>query len=223
MLSKKENLKLLGKRIAELNLKGNIVIAFDFDELVVPIHLTREITRKVSKPLDKEALDKYVPCSFEEIYYLNSLIWGYDVKKYEKIRDNFAKKTGLAKGFGALIKELSKRYSVIFISSGMKDICMAKLKEIGFDPRNVLADEFKFGDDKIIGTDLIISDELKGYIIRKLKKSFRVIAIGHSMGDKTMLDESDISISFNSNIPNLAKYNVKTADELLEVIEKHKD
>ena len=53
MLSKEDNLKLLDKRISELNLTSKIVLAFDFDELVVPIHLTREVTSKIAKPFDK--------------------------------------------------------------------------------------------------------------------------------------------------------------------------
>lgn len=219
MLTKQENLKLLNKRIFELNLKGNIVLAFDFDELVIQIHLTRVITQKVSKPINKELLDKLGSCSFEGIKYLNSLVYGFNFEKYKEIRDNITKETPWTKGFDNLLSRLSKKYSLIFVSSGLKDVCEAKLKEIGFDSKNILADEFKIENNMIVDSNLVISDELKGYIIKELKKNYRVIAIGHSLGDKTMLENSDISISVNSEIPNLAKFNVKSAEELLKAIE----
>jgi len=216
MLDKKENLRLLNKRISDLKLKGNLVISFDFDELVVPIHLTRAITQKISKPIDKKIFDNIKPCSFEEISYLNNLIFGYDFKKYKQIRDKIAKETKWTKGFDVLLKKLIKKYSVIFISSGMKDICEAKLKEIGFNSNNIIADEFKIENNKITGINLIISDELKSYVIRKLKKDYKVVGIGHGLGDKTMLENSDLSISFNSKISNLAKFNIKFPEEILE-------
>jgi len=220
MLSKEENIRFLDKRISELNLKGDIVLSFDFDELVVPIHLTRVITRKMSKPLDEKIFKKLRPCSFEEILYQNSLMYGHDFSEYKKVRDKIAGETEWTEGFDELLKRLCKKYSVIFISSGMKDICEAKLKEINFDPRNIVADEFKVKNNKIISTNLAVSDELKGYIIRKLKKNYKVVGIGHSLGDKTMLDNSDISISFNSEIPNLAQFNIKAPNEIYKILEK---
>ena len=220
MLDKKENLKLLNKKISELNLKGTIIIAFDFDELVVPIHLTREVTQKVSKFLNIKNLEKLGSCSFEGIRYLNSLIYGYDFKEYQKIRDDIAKKTKWSKGFDTLLKTLMKKYTVIFISSGLKDICEVKLKEINFDSNNIIGCEFEIKNNKIIGSRLIISDKLKGYIIKKLKKNYKVIGVGHSLGDKTLLNSSNLSISVNSEVPNLAQFNVKSADEIFEIINK---
>jgi phosphoserine phosphatase len=219
MLSEANNLELLNKRISELNLKGKVVLAFDFDELVVPIHLTREVSKQVSKPLDKELLNKFGSCSFKGIEYLNSLIYGYNLEDYKKIRDKIAKETNWTKGFETLLRILQEKYSVIFLSSGIKDICSAKLNEIDFDSRNILGDEFKIEDNKIAGSNLIISDELKGFIIQKLKKDYKVIAIGHSLGDKIMLDNADVSISINSKIKDLAKYNLNSAKEALKIIE----
>jgi len=219
MLSESSNLRLLDKRISELNLERRVDLAFDFDELVVPIHLTREITTKIfSKPVDIKLLDKLGSCSFDGIKYLGELISGYNFEDYKKIRDKTAKGTPWTLGFDDLLEELQNKYSVIFISSGVKDICEAKLKEINFNHKNIIGDELKIEDNKIVGYNLIISDELKGYIIRKLKKDYKVLAIGHSLGDKTMLDNADMSISVNSQIPNLAEYDVKSSKELLGVI-----
>jgi len=221
MLSETDNLRLLNKRISELKLKGNVVLAFDFDELVIPIHLTREVTQKVSRPIDKNLLDKLGSCSFNGILYLNSLIYEYDFKAYKKIRDKIAKETNWTEGFDKLLIDLTKKYSVIFISSGIKDICEAKLKEIKFDSRNILADEFDTWGNKIVSSNLIVSDGLKGYIVKKLRGvNYKVIAVGHSSGDKTMLENADISISVNSKIPDLAQYDVKSVKELSDVIER---
>ena len=221
MLTKEENITLLNKRISELSLKKNIVLSFDFDELVVPIHLTKVVTQRVSKPIDKKVLDKLGSCSFEGIKYLNSLVYGFNFEKYKQIRDSIAKETNWTTGFDKLLSKLSKEYSVIFVSSGLKDICEAKLKEIGFDSNNIIADEFEVKNNEIVDSNLIISDELKGHIIRELKKNHRVIAIGHSQGDKTMLENADISISVNSKILSLAKFNVKSVEELLQVIKSN--
>jgi len=220
MLSETDNLKLLNKRISELNLKEGAILAFDFDELVVPIHLTRKVAQKVSKPIDKKLLNEFGSGSFEEIRYLNSLIYGYNFEDYKKIRDKTAKETKWTNGFDELLKKLQENYSVIFVSSGMKDICEAKLKEIGFDSRNILANEFRIEKNQITGSNLVISDELKGYIIKTLKKDHKVIAIGHGLGDKTMLDNANVSISVNSGIPNLAEYDVGSAEGVFEVIER---
>lgn len=223
MLSEEKNLKLLEERISELNLRGNIVISFDFDELVVPIHLTREVAQRISKPVDKKILNEFGSNSFQRIRYLNSLMHGYDFEKYKQIRDETAKKTKWTERFDNLLKILIEDYSVIFVSSGIKDVCESKLKELAFDSRNILGNEFRIENGYIKGSDLIISDKLKGYITNEIKKDYRVIAIGHSEGDKMMLDNADVGISVNSTIPNLAEYNVNSAGEILEIVKKYSD
>ncbi|UCD04509.1 MAG: hypothetical protein JSW73_02660 [Candidatus Woesearchaeota archaeon] len=219
MLDKETNLKTLDERISDLELEGNIVISFDFDELLVPIHLTREVGAKVQiKPKDNKILEELGADSFEGIKYLNSLRYGLDLNKYTQIRDNMAKETPWTTGFDYLLKDLMKDYSVIIISSGMKDICNAKLKEIDFNPKNIIGGELKIEDNKLSEPNLIISDKVKGYIVNKLQKDYTVIGVGHSIGDKPMLDEADMSISVNSKIPNLAQYNVKSPKEILDIV-----
>ena len=100
----------------------------------------------------------------------------------------------------------------------MKDICYSKLKEIKFEPKNIIGDEFEIKKNKIKGSNLIISDELKGYVIDNLKKKSEVVAIGHSLGDKMMLERADVSISFRSDIPHLAKFNVTSPNEIIQII-----
>ncbi|MFA7707838.1 MAG: hypothetical protein WCX73_02725 [Candidatus Pacearchaeota archaeon] len=93
MITKKENLKRLNQRIANLKLKGKIILAFDFDELIVPIHMTRKICGAISKPIDKKKLEELNPCSFKGILYLTNLMKGVNFKKYEEVKNKINKKT----------------------------------------------------------------------------------------------------------------------------------
>lgn len=217
MLNKEENQIRLNKRISQLNLGGSKIIAFDFDELVVPIHLTREVTKAVSSKPDISKLNKLGSCSFEGILYLNSLLNGLNFEEYKRIRDKTTKETPWRKGFKELLQKLMKNYSVIFISSGMKDIAEAKLNEIGFKSSDIIGGEFEVSNGEISGTDLVISDETKGYIVKKLREKSKVIGIGHSRGDAFMLQESDISIGFNPDVLDLAEYEVQTPEEILKI------
>jgi len=93
-------------------------------------------------------------------------------------------------------------------------------EEIGFNPKNIIAGELEVENDRIIGSRMIVSDDFKGYVIKELKNKHKVIGVGHGMGDKKMLENSDISISFNSEISGLAQFNVDRAESILEIIEK---
>ncbi|MBW2971135.1 hypothetical protein KY320_03170 [Candidatus Woesearchaeota archaeon] len=221
MLTKQKNLQLLTDRVSKLSLESKIVVAFDFDELVVPIHLTSTISNQISKPIDSKKLSRLGSCSFEGIMYLQSLQIGYNYEKYCKIRDTICKQTEWREGFMNLLLQLIKSYSVVFISSGFKDICETKLKEINFDKNNIIGCERKVDSGKISATSLIVTDQLKGTIIREIQKNHKVIAVGHSIGDKYMLDNADISISFQSDTPDLATHKVNSAYEILHIILNH--
>lgn len=213
-----ENARKLSERIAGLELSGNTVLAFDFDELVVPMHLTSQILMEISKPVNESEISK-MKGSFEKIKYLNSLLAGRDYDEYLNIVKDRAKKAKWTPGFKELLVDLGKKYSLIFISSGVRDICEAKLSEIGFNPKNIIAGELEVEDGVIIGSSLIVSDRSKGQVINALIERYRVVGIGHGIGDKFMLDESDVSISFNAKIPGLAQHNVSSVEEIREIIE----
>lgn len=53
------------------------------------------------------------------------------------------------------------------------------------------------------------------------EETIKTIAIGHSEGDRCMLEEADISIGFNSEVLDLGQYDVKSVDEILDIIEKN--
>jgi len=214
VLTEEENLRKLDERISKFKLK-DIVVCFDFDECVVPVHLTQVVTTKVSRPIDKDLMDKIGWVSFEGIKHLMELQIGTDYASYCIMRDKIAKETPWREGFEELLKRLAKEYSVVFISCGIKDVCYAKLKEIGFDSDNILADEFLIVDGKISEVEFLVTDELKGYTVRELKKSHKVFAVGHGFGDKVMLDNADVSISIDEEI---AQHNVKTAKEVYSII-----
>ena len=218
MLLEKENKKQLDKRISNLDVSGKIIFCLDFDELATKIHLTREVLQKLSKPVDKKLLHEKGSCSFNGIKYLNSLIYGANYSDYKKIRDATSKKAKWNRGFNNFFKKIIKDYSVIFISSGMKDICESKLNELGFNSRNIIAGEFDISNNKITGSNLVISNKLKGYVVNKLSTKFKIVAIGHSLGDKEMLSSADVGISINSSVKNLSKYNVNSFEEAFSII-----
>ena len=220
MLKKKEKLKRIEKRIREINLNGEVVLAFDFDELVVLVHLTREVTQKLFPFPDPEKLAQLGSNSFEGIQYLGSLAQGYGFNQYERIRDKIAKETPWVPGFQDTLTELIAKYSLIFLSSGIRDVCQAKTKELELDPKNVLGDEYVVKDGQIQGFGLIVSDMLKGYVVRKLQERYQVVGIGHSQGDRLMLEQSDVSIAVNPDSPDLAQYEVDSPKRIIEIVDR---
>ena len=218
MLNKQENRKRIDQRIAGLDLEGKTVVAFDFDELVVPVHVSREVTDRLAKLINKEKLEALGENSFEGIEYLQSLAVGYEWSRYESLRDGLVRYTPWRKGFDELIQEVRKRFSMVFISSGMKDVCASKLSEIDFEKSNILGSEFQVEEGRIAGSGLIVTDRMKGYIVNRLRQNYAVVSVGHSLGDKYMLDNSDVSISFNPDVPGLTQYNAQTPEEILEII-----
>lgn len=214
-----ENKRRLNERIRNIKISGAVVLVFDFDELVVPIHLTRTITRQLSKLVDEALLKSTGHCSFEGIRYLNHLLEGVKFDEYSKLRDKIAAQTPWRDGFKELIQTLSRKYTLIFLSSGMKDIAYAKLKEISFPTENIIGDEFEIEGNIILGSYLVVSDELKGYVVKKFRQKHNVIAIGHSEGDRLMLRNATVSIGYNSP-RDLATYTTATVENILKIIEE---
>ena len=218
MVLEEENLILLDERIGNLDLdsilNSNIIMAFDFDELIIKEHLTKKITTLTSKAIDFKKLDILGSCSFDGIKYLNSLNNGFSYLKFVEIRDEIIKNSFFSEGIDELIIDLCKKFSVIVISSGLKDIVEKKLEKINFNQSNIIGGELKINDNKIQGSNLIITDELKGYVINKIKeKEKKVISIGHSLGDKYMLENSNFSISYQGE-KNIADFNLENINEL---------
>ena len=218
MLTREENINLVKERISELELNGKIVIAFDFDELVVPSHLTRDLMKLVAKPIEKDKLEMLGSCSFDGLNYLQSLLIGVEWETYKSSRNNLLDSTPWREGFKELIEYFGKEFSMIFISSGIRDVCVKKLAEIGIKKSNIFGSEFDVENGRIVDSRLVISAKLKGLIVDNLRKNYKVISVGHSLGDRYMLGNSDLSISFNSNDLSLAQKNVKTPEEILEIV-----
>jgi len=223
-LDNRKNTDYLDKKIDQIKLNGNKIVVFDFDELLVPIHLTRKVTKKISKPVDKSKMKGLNLCSFEGIVYLNGLMKGQNKEEYERLRDDISKKVKWSKGFDRLIKRLCKEFTVIIISAGLKDICFSKLKDIGFDERNIFGGKLLIPDNKIEGSELVISYIDKGYIVKKLKANGNfVISVGHGLGDKEMLINSDVSIAYKSDVPNMADYYLDNISDLESLLTRSLD
>jgi phosphoserine phosphatase len=220
MLKEEINLERLNEKIRELEIDGDTVIAFDFDELVVPMHLTHEIVMKISAPIDEEIVSNLGGKSYEKIRYLNSLLVGNNYIAYKNLIKKETRMAEWTPGFKELLEFLMKKYSLIFISSGLRDVCEAKLSEINFNPKNIIAGELDAQNDIINDSKIIVSDKLKGHVINSLNGKYQTISVGHGLGDKNMLENSHVSISFNSKIPGLAKFDVKNPEEIIGLIEE---
>jgi len=133
-----------------------------------------------------------------------------------------------------LIQELNEKYNIIFINLGPKEIVHAKLKEINFEPANIIGDEYKVENGKITGANLIMINRMKGGIIAGLRSdNYNVVAVGHDIDDLFMLHNSNLSIAYvakgevnppqqifsSANNNRLALYNVTSTKEILNLIE----
>ena len=129
--------------------------------------------RSISKPIDENKLKQLGYSSVEGIEYIRSLFVNYDFKKYSSLRDEISKKTTFIEGFEKIIKTLQKDYCVIFITSGLKDICSSKLKDINFNLDNIIGGELDVSNNKIVGSKLIVTDKMKGEVIKIGRASCR--------------------------------------------------
>lgn len=134
MVTKEENLRRLEDLIDSLDFNSKTLVIFDFDELIIPSHLAKEVTGKISDPVDEEKLNKLGAASFEGIKYLRSLFQGYDYSDYEKARDSTVSQTPFREGFKETVLDLQEESAVLVLTLAPEDICYSKLKEITFHP-----------------------------------------------------------------------------------------
>lgn len=92
-----------------------------------------------------------------------------------------------------------------------------KLQEIGFPSSNVIGGELRVEDKKIAGSSLIINAELKGYVIEQLGHGRKTVAVGHSSGDRYMLEHADLGLSYQNQ--ELGDTTVTSSAEIEQAIE----
>jgi len=229
MLDKPTNAQNLRNDVENLVLPHNEVVAFDFDELVVGpssgkgVHLTRRVMELMSRPMtdvDKKYLEEVGFCSFDGISHLQSMAYGKAYEVLVSVCDEQARKVPWRDDFDKLLRELSVLFSVIFISSGVKEVCKAKLKEIDFLGANIIATEFGSNSSGIlIDNRVVVSEEDKGEIVSQLRRNGKkVVAVGHSLGDKSMLDASDFPISYREDTKDLSQNKATNIAELHKMI-----
>jgi phosphoserine phosphatase len=219
MITKEENQSLLERKIGELHLKGDTVVAFDFDELVVPTHLTKAVLKDVSYPVDNEVMEIFEPYSFERVQYLMSCMIGVSMEEYVAARDRLVAETPWRPDFDTLIETLMVDYNVIFLSAGLKDIIVKKTEGIEFDQNNILADEFFDKAGKIAEPTFVVHAEAKAFVIEKLKEYYSVVAIGHGMGDAPMLKAANLGITLNATLPGVDTQVAESADDILKIVQ----
>ncbi|MBP9695538.1 MAG: hypothetical protein KBD73_04010 [Candidatus Magasanikbacteria bacterium] len=219
MITKEENQSLLERKIGELHLKGDTVVAFDFDELVVPTHLTKAVLKDVSYPVDNEVMEIFEPYSFERVQYLMSCMIGVSMEEYVAARDRLVAETPWRPGFDVLVQALMADYNVIFLSAGLKDIIVKKIEGIGFDQNNILADEFFDKAGKIAEPTFVVHAEAKAFVIEKLKEYYSVVVVGHGMGDASMLKAANLGITLNATLPGVETQVAESADDILKIVQ----
>lgn len=217
-LTLQRNADLIENDLKHLKLDNSMtVVAFDFDQLIVQAHLTLDITSQLSAP-KKKSIN---PHDFNGLYYLDGLMSGVQYDAYAKIRDEIAANTSFRFGFDDLIKDLLGKVNVVVISSGLKDICYSKLKEVDLEETQIIAGELLAQNGVLLGSKKVISSEDKGDVINHLKKrGYKTIAVGHSRGDEYMVSNSDVGIVFSSKEIR-SSHHATNVEELKEIIEKH--
>lgn len=206
----------LKDKVDKIQITSTGIIAFDFDELLVPIHLSRTITDNIAAP-DEEKLNLLGNSTRQGIEYIRSLFTGYDYLLYEELRNDIVSKTPLRSGVKELIEYLSANYTIIVITSGLKDIAQCALGKL-VPEENIIGGELDVVDNKITGPGFVITEGDKAEVINILSRHCNIAAVGHSASDQMMLDASNISISFGPDCK--AKYQIDDLIQIKDIIFK---
>ena len=54
--------------------------------------------------------------------------------------------------------------------------------------------------------------------MRELKKDYKVTAVGHSLGDKAMLESADTSIVLNAKVPGIDAISIRSPGQLIGLL-----
>ncbi len=190
------NRKLLLERVNTLNKKNCVIIAFDFDELIVTSNLTATLS-SILLP-DRDAPKNSI--SYQKLLDMDSQYKDVILEDYYSALEKVAESSFFNHGFESLIKSLNDNYNLIIITSGFRDACYQKLGPLGLSRNQIIGSELEIFWDEIIGSKLVVSKEAKGFVISLLKNQENIlISVGHSDGDQDMLTESNFSISYNSS------------------------
>src|SRR3989338_7074971 len=160
----------LDRRIELLSLKNGPVIVMPFNGLAVNGNPTKDFSGFGRAP-DGKKLEECAGKQFEKIRYLHSLVAGVEYQRLVDSDSLLAERIVLNQGFAEGLEALNARFNVVFVTSGLRDVCFARM---GLDvkPDNIIGAEYEVDSDGLVaGSKLIITDELKGYVVDRLKES----------------------------------------------------
>jgi phosphoserine phosphatase len=191
----KKNRARISKNIQEIikdSYSGQkILLAMDFDECAPYQHFSEMIIRHYWNRgvIDQDCLGDNSVIGIARLF--NCYV-GLSKEEFEHTLKRLSKQLEWKEGFTEIFKKILQKKSIfpIFVSSGITEAVRYALRTIGFESVNVLADDLGYREGVIYGPYTIVSDVLKGEIVKEivqLKKFDRVVTLGHSGGDVELI------------------------------------
>lgn len=222
-LTPEKNLELLEERVKAIKIiPEKKILICDWDECVVKEHEARKTTKSAFLFNEKE-LPTNPQDTFEGIEELNSGYYGLLMAQYNQLL-SFTWQMSWREGFDTAIKSIinKKKLTLVFITSGLKDIPIQKLRKFDFPPVNVIGNELEIQIVKqistIVASSFIMFGELKATAVKMIKEKSQneIIGFGHSAGDLLMLGNCDKTIALGHEIE--ADFHVETAKQFLSAV-----
>jgi len=210
--------------------KSKYFVALDFDELLVEGHLSKHITNNLQPTRWRgDILKEYGEGTFDGMAALSThTLDGYTPEESIKLKQELIEQIPWKKDALELLTYLQKNtdYSPLIISCGR------------YQPQRMKLDSANLSEIPIIATQVdhcalndainlqVISTEIKGTIIEKIKKSgnFEVIyAVGHDEKDEYMIEAADVGIIIKANPPitsleEKAQYSLNDLKSVLDIL-----
>lgn len=188
-----------------------ILLAMDFDECATKQHFSRMVTKYYWERgfSDENALNdlsvKGIASLFNCYVGLTKDEFSHQVKTLAR---DLTWKEDFKEAFAKIVS--NPHILPVFISSGVTEVAKEALQTLGFNNVAIIADDLGFRDNVIYGPATIVSDSLKGDIVRQianLKQFNRVVTLGHSKGDVELIKAGSMG----------SKISFKDKDEAMQV------
>lgn len=203
---------------------GGVLVVFDFDELLVEGHLSRTVSEAFGKTEERlRIIKEHGDNTFEGMKELNLILKGYGYGALEIKKRPIVNGMAWREGAEDLLRKLddSPGYEVLVLSCGRYMPQYMKLAGLGLSDV-LVACEMEFVDGKAEKNKHIVSDDMKGYIVRRLRNSKvfqEVYVVGHGDGDVDMLKEGvGIALNPSEKAREAAKHEIKKLDEIYSII-----
>ncbi|MCK4589460.1 MAG: haloacid dehalogenase-like hydrolase [Nanoarchaeota archaeon] len=208
---------------------AGVLVIFDFDELLVEGHLSSTITELFGKTEERNRIiSQHGDSTFDGMKEMNLILKGYSYGELIEKKREIVRKMPWREGAEDLLKKLYEApgYELLILSCGRYIPQHLKLMDLGLSDV-LVAGEMEFVDGKAEQNKHIVTDEMKGYIVRRLKNSriFREIYVAaHGDGDVPMLKGAfGVVLNPSENAKEAAQREIKHLDEMYEIIGLRKE